>query len=62
MFELGPTGLMDPEVHRVQSARYRPGPRHDAELGVAVFQRRLPPIVGSVLAPGGAAELAEAAR
>ena len=49
----------------VQSAHYRPGPRHDAELRVAVFQRRLLQIVGSVLAPdgsGSAPELAEAAR
>ena len=38
----------------VQSAFYRPGPRHDAELRVTVFQRRLLQMVGSVLAPESA--------
>lgn len=49
----------------VQSAFYRPGPRHDAELRVTVFQRRLLQMVGSVLDPVGSpegSELAEAAR
>ena len=49
----------------VQSAHYRPGPRHDAELRVTVFQRRLLQIVGSVLAPdpsAGVPDLAAVAR
>ncbi len=49
----------------VQSAHYRPGPRHDAELRVTVFQRRLLEMVGSVLAPAdpsGASELTGVAR
>ena len=49
----------------VQSAHYRPGPRHDAELRVTVFQRRLLEMVGSVLAPAepvGASELIGVAR
>ena len=37
----------------VQSAHYRPGPRHDAELRVTVFQRRLLQMVGPVLRPAG---------
>ena len=43
----------------VRSAHYRPGPRHDAELRVTVFQRRLLQIVGAAL---GHAAPADAGR
>ena len=46
----------------VQSAYYRPGPRHDAELRVTVFQRRLLEMVGSVLAPAETAGVGGAGR
>ena len=49
----------------VQSAFYRPGPRHDAELRVTVFQRRLLEMVGAVLDPAASAggpELAGVSR
>ena len=49
----------------VQSAHYRPGPRHETELRVTVFQRRLLEMVGAVLQPADSAaatELAGVAR
>ena len=42
----------------VQSAHYRPGPRHDAELRVTVFQRRMLQMVGPVLGPAGGSGVA----
>ena len=44
----------------VQSAHYRPGPRHDTELRVTVFQRRLLQMVAAAL--GGGESRPEAER